>query len=329
MNVLVVEYVTGGGMADRPLPSILADAEIIRRAQLDDMAAIPGVEVHTLLDARLALDAPPRVMVQRVGPGAFDARFDQTLDDADGVWLTAPETHGVLEALSRRVMVAGCRLLGCAPETVGVTASKRATARTLEQADIASVPTYDDPGQIASGPIVVKPDDGAGCETTRVFLRHHEAMQWAASVLGSRAVYQPWVEGEPLSLSLLCANGQAELLAVNRQHINLRGGVFSFAGVTVNVYAGVRSGYAALGSRIAQAMPGLWGHVGVDVLHTAQGPMVVEVNPRATVSYAGLRRALGFNPAAALLELPCMPAPRHIHSGTSVSLEFDHVVAPA
>jgi predicted ATP-grasp superfamily ATP-dependent carboligase len=50
-------------------------------------------------------------------------------------------------------------------------------------------------------------------------------------------------------------------------------------------------------------MPELWGYAGVDLMQCEQGPRVLEINPRLTTSYAGLRQSLGINPAALVLEL--------------------------
>ena len=339
MKILVLEYVTGGGLAGEPLPPILADAEVMRQAQLRDLAAVAGVDLLTMLDARLSCEAPLGTRVQRVGqePGAFDAAWHSALLEADAVWLTAPETDGLLETLSRRVLAAGRRLLGCTPEAVRIATSKRATAALLNRAGIASVPAHASAAAMDNGPVVVKPDDGAGCQFTHCFARMDEAQQWGETVLGARAIYQPWVRGEALSLALLCAEGQSSLLSVNRQQVSLRDGAFSFDGVNVGAVADADGRYAHLAARIARAMPGLWGHVGVDLLATADGPLVVEVNPRATVAYAGLRRLLRFNPAAALLDLPRLPpvvsAPRQPAAVPSLAstgtLEFGHVGASA
>ena len=46
-----------------------------------------------------------------------------------------------------------------------------------------------------------------------------------------------------------------------------------------------------------------WGYVGVDFLLGAEGPLVLEVNPRLTTSYCALPAALGRNVAAMALEL--------------------------
>jgi predicted ATP-grasp superfamily ATP-dependent carboligase len=48
----------------------------------------------------------------------------------------------------------------------------------------------------------------------------------------------------------------------------------------------------------------LWGYAGIDFIDTDAGPLALEVNPRLTTSYAGLRRAMGINPALLVLELP-------------------------
>ena len=53
----------------------------------------------------------------------------------------------------------------------------------------------------------------------------------------------------------------------------------------------------------AGAIPGLWGYIGIDLVETARGPLVVDVNPRLTTSYAGLAAATGCNPARLVLDL--------------------------
>jgi tyramine---L-glutamate ligase len=331
MKILVLEYVTGGGFAGERLPPILADAELIHQAQLADLACVKGIELLTMLDYRLQSNAPPGVRVLRVGPesGGLDIALMAALGEVGAVWLTAPETGGVLEALSRRIQGAGCRLLGCAPEAVRVTASKLSTSTLLHQARITSVRTQRSVDGLAPGPVVVKPDDGAGCMFTRCFERADDARKWGEAVLGARAVHQPLVSGDPISLSLLCAGGQAQLLTVNCQQVKLCAGTFEFSGVSVGALADVDGSYAGLASRIARSIPGLWGHVGVDLVSAPGGCTVMEVNPRATVSYAGLHRTLRRNPAAALLDLTRLDEGVPASLAQGVTLELDHVIAPA
>ena len=65
--------------------------------------------------------------------------------------------------------------------------------------------------------------------------------------------------------------------------------------------------------RAVGLVPGLRGYIGVDLIldEHAPGVSVVEINPRLTTSYVGLRAALGQNLMAALFQ----PGP----SGFSIS----------
>jgi predicted ATP-grasp superfamily ATP-dependent carboligase len=74
--------------------------------------------------------------------------------------------------------------------------------------------------------------------------------------------------------------------------------------VSVNAIRDSDGRYAQLAREVARALPGLWGYVGIDVIDAVDGPIVVEINPRLTTSYAGLRRALGINAAELVLDLP-------------------------
>ena len=60
---------------------------------------------------------------------------------------------------------------------------------------------------------------------------------------------------------------------------------------------------------LADAIPGLGGYVGVDLVwHAQRGPVLIEVNPRVTMSYVGLSAALGRNLAADVLATHLMEA---------------------
>ena len=73
---------------------------------------------------------------------------------------------------------------------------------------------------------------------------------------------------------------------------------------SVNVNNQMADFYRTLVQRMAKAMPGLWGYVGIDLIESAeQGPLVLEINPRLTTSYVGINRATGINVAEQSLAL--------------------------
>ena len=63
----------------------------------------------------------------------------------------------------------------------------------------------------------------------------------------------------------------------------------------------IRAAASETGTAHRCSLPGLWGYFGVDLILSGGGPVVVDVNPRLTTSYAGLRPALGINAAGMVL----------------------------
>lgn len=314
-------------MAGRTLsPGLVHEAELMVRSLLDDLAEIPGIEVFTSRDPRL----PPIPSAELLTPVGGEAPLDlyrRGLARADAVWPIAPETASSLERLGRMALTQDRVLLGTHPDTVRLTASKRWTTAHLAASGIPAVPTFESAAKVPDlpGRWVVKPDDGAGAEDTQVV----ESASEARALLerrGEGQVAQPWIEGRALSISLLCAAGKARLLTCNRQHISIAEGRVSLAGISVNAESALAPLLFRLAGEIAAAIPLLWGHIGVDLILSDTGPVVLEINPRLTTSYCGLRRSLGENPARwvfDLLRTGHLPATPSSESGKTVELNLE------
>jgi len=311
LRLLICEYVTGGGFLGRPLPASLArEGDMMLAALVKDVAGVGGIEIATVRDGRLRdVDLPATFRVVSAPDDPWLV-WRNAVQAADAVWPIAPETGGALTRLSELVIAAGRTLIGSRPPAVTLAASKLATAEHLAAHGIAVVPTV--PAEVAlhdglpSGPDgwVVKPDDGAGAESTRLFRQCDEMRRWlVAAAERNNLVVQPYVEGVPASLSALCQNGRAWLLSCNRQEIAIENGEFRFRGSIVGGLEQRRPRYEPIAAAVAAAMPELWGYVGIDFIAAAAGPFVLEVNPRLTTSYVGLGRAIGMNPAALVLRL--------------------------
>jgi tyramine---L-glutamate ligase len=245
------------------------------------------------------------------------------IDCSDAVWPIAPETGGELQRIARAVRGAGRILLGPEPEAIALAGSKFATAQRLAEADIDVVPCFR-PG--CAWPHidtcwVVKPDDGAGAMGVRVFGSRDEAA--AAATAAPGLIAQPWIDGEAMSLCVLAA-AEVVVLSVNRQLLHVDNGKVELTGIEVNCEP-VTAQLTSLAQRVIAAIPGLRGFFGIDWVRAAGGPRVIEVNPRLTTSYAGLKAALGVNVAewvlAAATGASCVPV-RDV-PGRAVRLELN------
>lgn len=300
------EFITGGGLEGAPIPAgLAAEGEMMLTAAARDLLGLGGLELSITRDSRLGAFALP-LHVERITPTEeIWERWRLPIEGVDAVWPIAPETQGILEQLSRLILERQRILLGSRPEAVAIAASKLATAKCLAAQGIPVVETVPSGGSIPHSDLgwVVKPDDGAGCEDTYYFKEFDELGRWLENQLQDNYMVQPYLRGTPASLSLVCCDGAARVLACNEQLIETGGHKLHCLGVIVNALRAYRDQLEPLGLRIARALPGLWGYVGIDIVITQHGPVVMEINPRLTTSYVGLHASIGHNPAGLILGL--------------------------
>lgn len=306
MRILVYEHITGGGMCGTPLPHALAqEGDLMLRALVGDLSELCAVSVCMTRDARLPHDGLDAQVYCVENQAELQRAWTRLLDEVDAVWPIAPETGGLLARLSQEVLEAGPMLLGSRPAAVALTGSKFRTAHALTGHGIPVIPTYrpgaELPAQVQTW--VLKPDQGVGCEGLRICPAETLDRYWPPGDDTGGWVAQPCLSGGHASLCALFDTGRARLLSLNRQRLARRGDGLELQACIVNGLEAARGPYEQLAGRIASAIPGLWGIAGVDLIVTPAGPVVVEINPRLTSSYAGLHRALDFNPAGAVLAL--------------------------
>lgn len=260
--------------------------------------------------------------------GRLDSPPQAWLDDADAVWPLALESDGRLAQLSCEILRAGRVLLGSRPDAIEAVTSKLRLARLLEDAGVPSVATYSARSFVPqqAGPWVARPDAGAGCLHTRLFSDRAAALAWIRANTADDYVLQPFVAGKPGSLSLICCNGKARVLACNLERVAMRDNRFDVLGSVVNGLADDTGMLARLAEQVAALVPGLWGHVGIDIVLTARGAVVLDVNPHLTAAYAGLHASIGRNPAGlvlGLLDEPMVfPAPVPPDQRRAVSIDL-------
>lgn len=327
MKILVLEYVTGGGMRREPIPPALArEGGQMLRALADDLLALAGVELLVLCDDRLALPSTEdRIETVYIGGGAdFRTVWLESIGRCDAIWPIAPETGGILEGLCRDVETAGRPLLTCPSAAVRLAASKLQTANRLAAHGLPVAPTVPLETWRAetNRAVVIKPDDGVGCDRIQI-VRDPAAFVFPADT--DNWIVQPLLEAAALSLSALFSAGRARLLSCNRQVMVETADGFALTACQVNAVADADGSWQHLADGIARALPELWGYAGVDLVLTTAGPCILEINPRLTTSYAGLREATGLNPAAltlALLATGELPPPR-ARNGKTVTIRLE------
>lgn len=297
MHIFVYEHATasgaGVGSEPAPAPSLVAEGRAMFEAVVADWRALPGVCVLTV-------------------HAADETAFRSAARAADFSQVIAPETDGILETRSRWVEESGGRLLGPSPSAVRLTTDKLALARHLRAAGVPTPRTWplgDEPA--AAYPIVRKPRDGAGSQDTflvaapRSRVRRNPGAPPNADDLGcGAAIAQEYVPGFAASVAFLIGPRDCVGLAPCAQRLSEEGR-FQYLGGWLPLPNDLADRATSLALRALEAVPGLLGYVGVDLVLGGEraADRIIEINPRLTTSYVGLRRLAAFNIADTMLRI--------------------------
>jgi predicted ATP-grasp superfamily ATP-dependent carboligase len=315
MQVFVYEHLCGGGPAATPVVDALrAEGWAMLRAALEDLAGCPGVRTVTLLGPSLRADVhlPANATAYAVRPGAEEASFRSLARAADFTLVIAPEFDNLLEDRCRWVEEEGGRLLGPCADAVRLAGDKLGLARHLHGSGIPTPPSVsfvpDRPALPFAFPLVCKPRQGAGSQATFLARSADELAGCAARARAEgwagELILQPHVPGRPASVTLLQGPGRSLTLPAAEQTLSADGR-FHYRGGRVPLPEDLGRRARELALQAAGAVAGLHGYFGVDLVlgPAADGSAdaVIEINPRLTTSYVGLRRLARFNLMEALL----------------------------
>ncbi|MBA4188157.1 MAG: hypothetical protein C0467_09085 [Planctomycetaceae bacterium] len=284
MRVLVSEYMTALGIgrdSASPEHGMYREGRAMRDAVVADFAAIPGVEV-----------------------------LESSEEAGDWSLVIAPESDGILSRAVQRVPDLGNKHLGPSPDAIELTSDKLALSQHWREHKVPTPATTDrEPTRCEVFPVVWKPQDGAGSTATfklnSAFDVASAKARLAAENHTGPMILQEFVPGRAASVAFLCGpRGQVPLLPTFQ--LLSDDGRFKYLGGELPIPPQFAERAVRLGQRAVDCVPGLLGYVGVDLVlgNVADGSndYAIEINPRLTTSYVGLRALADFNIAEAMLQ---------------------------
>jgi predicted ATP-grasp superfamily ATP-dependent carboligase len=299
MRLFVYEYLTARGIGtdpDDPQHAIYLEGRAMRDAVVEDFERLPGCEVVTLVGG---------------SPDDERARFREAVRSSEWTLLIAPEFDRILEQLCQWVYLDGGLLLGPPAAVVSVVADKLLVAQRWRQCGVPTAVTTDrEPTSEGPFPLVWKPRHGAG--STATFRLDSPAdlprarETFASEGYGGPMILQQFVPGQPASVLFLCGReGYFPLLPCTQ--LLSADGRFKYQGGEVPIHTGWVDRATSLAARAAGCFPGLVGFVGVDVVlgqaADGSGDSAIEINPRLTTSYVGLRAIAEVNLAEVMVRV--------------------------
>jgi len=311
MKLFVYEYITSGALINDDLPqSLFHEGDAMLSDIVNDLSAIDDIELYCMRDTRLPTLNKNINCKLIASKDEYSTVWQSYLEYCDYVLIIAPETENILLSLSQQVPKV--KFLGCSINAINQCGNKYTSAQYLNTNNIKTAPTLmanewlQNNCVYSESLLVVKPNDGAGCVNTFIFSKEQafSYLTGLASDIRDKYIVQPKIEGTAASITCFI-DTKVHILNINEQFLNVENQklVFDKCKNTPKINTMLNKEKAlSLISSIADAIDGLWGFIGVDVIISQSELTVIEINPRLTTAYLDLKNHLDFNPARLLTE---------------------------
>ncbi|MHA1751900.1 MAG: ATP-grasp domain-containing protein [Candidatus Helarchaeota archaeon] len=313
MNIFIFEYLTGGGFINDKLPpSLVCEGAAMLLTLIKGLN--PDFDVKILLDYRLAgykeffKNISPKIIKNT---SDFNENFKDYINNSDYYLIIAPEFNNILRDLTLEAENSSAINLGCNSYSIEKTGNKFETFKKLfhlkkylpatlkanhSNAKISEIYKFcKDLGY----PVVFKPIDGVGGGGISLIRNKDEINPGIKKIKinsnENEFIIQEYIKGNDVSVSLFIDNNVIHPLTLNGQLITLgditnetkyNGGYIPFNNRDFN-----HDDIFKIAIDCVSSITGLNGYVGIDFV-IGEKPSIIEINPRLTTSYIGVRELL-------------------------------------
>jgi len=327
-KIFIFEFVSGGGYNQVDIPSSLfCEGYAMLRTIIEDFKKL-GYQIITLLDVRIShLSRYLKTdMVKLVKPeDEFLKIYTNYVKKSTFCFIIAPEFSKHLYNLTQIAKDLNKKILSINLNGVWLGTSKLETYKYFIANKVNTPKSYKIPlkggemdvdfilqkfDQLGSS-IIMKPEDGAGSELIYHFTTKDQILQLferakANFNIARSYIVQEFIDGDDLSISIINRTNSEKIndrdqiiLSINAQNVqNIDSNKDSYylGGFTpVENYKVLRNKF----EKILKSMDltSFQGYFGIDFIKKADNSIYfIEINPRLTTSYIGIRNILDFNP---------------------------------
>jgi predicted ATP-grasp superfamily ATP-dependent carboligase len=327
VKLLIYEHVSAGGFREEGIsPSVLCEGFGMLRTAVED-AKSAGHTVTAILDEQLAGFNPPLKAETKIAVHSIADAENALLESAencDAVYVIAPETHDKLQQLVQKIQQNNVPSLNSTPNAIAQASNKlllqqQASAIGLTTPKTLTFSIEDNPDNVVEAiaekigfPTVLKPPRSVGCEAL-IIVNDEEQARTAITKLSRYAnssfIAQQLIQGTAASVTLISNGIEAQPITLNRQNISLKSPNqdSAYNGGTTPLDDTSKTAAYSAAKKLVESIKGLQGYVGVDLVLAKNEPVVIEVNPRLTTSYIGIRKTTNLN----LIEATINAVPMH------------------
>jgi len=308
-SLIIFEYSIGGGFSKTQSNSSLAiEGYAMLYSVIEDLKK-SGYKTITTLDERFVshckLPADEQIIIP-IGEDPLE-KLKDFFDVVDGAILVAPAFKEALYRVTYFMEKHGVNVLGSNSHSVLEASDKRLTMLILEEANLPTpktkiVDVNEDVDSVRlkveeiGYPVIFKPADGVGCSGVSL-VKDYSKIPQALNLVRKNTktnyfLIQEFLDGFHASVNILTNGEEVLVLSLNQQNIKIKPPPegLSYQGNIVPIIHPQAEKVKKTVKKLVETMNGLKGYVGVDLILTRNEVFVVDVNPRITTSYLGLRK---------------------------------------
>lgn len=287
-KILIYEYFTGGGLINEDLNSeLFPEAIKMLNYIVNEYKKSENFDIKYFVDIRLKGNDKDSIAIKH-----HDELFDNNiLKKFDLILPILPEIDSKLLMYAKYLKSNAHITILSDIKTIEITSDKYMFYHFCKEKDIPVIETYlsNEIYKIKSNLIVEKDRFGAGCSHVKIISK-------GSSITSSSYIFQPYIDGDHYSLCVFFYNDRYKLLTVNKQMINIdKQKQVHLCKLIVNQKNHNQFSLHKVIDCINNALPGLYGYVGIDLIISNGRFILTEINPRLTTSFTGISESVGVN----------------------------------
>jgi len=325
--VFIFEFIAGGGFnQDEIPPSLFCEGFGMLRAIIADFKEL-DFEIITLLDQRIS-SFSPYLEADEVNyvnqEDDYVELFMESVIRGDYCYIIAPEFSKILYKLTELANEQQKAVLSIGLNGIELGTHKLETYKFFKKHEVLTPKTYLIPWgkryfdinfvyekfRKLNCPIVIKLEDGVGADSIFYFESEAQLDDFFKGPeekldIVRNFILQEYIEGIDLSVSLIGTSKGPIILSINTQNIDIKNNKKAseyFGGLTpIENYVEIKNELEVLLKNLD--LSEYTGYYGIDFIRKHDGTIyLIEINPRLTTSYVGIRNIINLNPVQLIID---------------------------
>ena len=299
MDILVYEQILGEEFSKNTPKSLIKEAKLIIGSLVNDLNEyFPNSKISFLTNKKYKnISKNYSVYIRDYEKNIIDniTMYENTFDN---VIILAPEENLNLYKIVKELENRNIKLLNCSSSFINIATNKILFYESIKNLPDNKIKTYLNYSEINNEhPVIAKKIDGIGAEESYIFKNKKDICD-NSHLLTPGHFFQEYVNGAVIGINIASNNNKFNIISINEQNYK----IFSkrslkLDSIHMGKYNHLHNKFQNLINNLMKNFIGYNGFFGIDAILTSSNEIFfLEINPRLTTSYVGLKETTGFNP---------------------------------